>query len=223
MTPLERQIAALERFYGLLPAPPHDPFALLVWEVLSSHTTPGKRDAAFAALKRARALTPDSLWKAPQKALEAAVALAGPYREQRLQALRTGVSLFRRNPRLAAAIAGPLRTARRALKPLPQQGDGGAHRMLLFAAGHPVLPIDQHVQRVALRLGYAPAGLKRSPAALRHQLARVLPAGTGQLRRAFLYLSHHGAATCTRSDPHCAVCPLLTECPEGRKRTTSEI
>ena len=42
---------------------------------------------------------------------------------------------------------------------------------------------------------------------------------TGAFRRAFVYLSHHGAATCTESDPHCTVCPLLKECPEGRTRT----
>ena len=38
--------------------PPRDPFTLFVWEVLSGHSTPRKRDAALASLKRARALTP---------------------------------------------------------------------------------------------------------------------------------------------------------------------
>ena len=38
-------------------------------------------------------------------------------------------------------------------------------------------------------------------------------------RHAYLYLSHHGGATCTEADPHCSVCPLLKECPEGARRT----
>src|SRR5262249_14196906 len=98
----------LEKFYGTLPSPPSDPFTLFVWEVLSTHSTPRKRDAALAALKRARALTPDAMWRAPQKKLESSVALAGPYREQRLKALKTGVDIFRRTPTLAATIRGPL-------------------------------------------------------------------------------------------------------------------
>ena len=55
------------------------------------HSTPRKRDAALAALKRIRALTPDAMWRAPQKKLEDSVPLAGPYVEQRIKALRTGV------------------------------------------------------------------------------------------------------------------------------------
>ena len=48
---------------------------------------------------------------------------------------------------------------------------------------------------------------------------RELPSSIEAFRHAFLYLSHHGGATCTEADPHCQVCPLLTECPEGQKRS----
>ena len=92
MPNLEDRIAELQRFYGLLPSPPRDPFQLFVWEVLSPHATPRKRDAAFSALKKIRALTPDGMWRAPQRKLEDAVALAGPYAELRLRALRIGVT-----------------------------------------------------------------------------------------------------------------------------------
>ena len=92
---LDGLLDRLQQFYGRLPAPPRDPFILFVLEVLSAHSTPRKRDAALAALKRIRALTPDAMWRAPQKKLQDSVALAGPYTEQRLKALRTGVDLFR--------------------------------------------------------------------------------------------------------------------------------
>ena len=105
---LESSLKALQAFYGVLPLPPRDPFMLFVWEVLSVHSTPQKRDAALAALKRIPALTPDSMWRAPQKKLEESVRLAGPYTENRLQALRTGCDLFRRSPNLAKTIRGPL-------------------------------------------------------------------------------------------------------------------
>jgi len=46
---LEALLQKLKKFYGALPAPPRDPFTLFVWEVLSVHSTPYKRDAALAA------------------------------------------------------------------------------------------------------------------------------------------------------------------------------
>jgi endonuclease-3 len=217
---LEALVAALQKFYGALPEPPRDPFMLFVWEVLSTHSTPRKRDAALAALKRIPALTPDAMWRAPQKQLQDTVALAGPYADQRLRALRTGVDLFRRVPKLPAIIRGPLPAARRALKPFPQLGETGAHRMLLFAAGHAILPADARVSRVARRLGYGEASdeFRKQARSVQQALEQELPASIDAFRRAYVYLSHHGAATCTEADPHCSICPLLNDCPEGKSR-----
>ena len=217
---LEQRLTRLEEFYGVLSAPPRDPFILFVWEVLTVHAAPRKVESALSALKRVHALTPDAMWKAPRAKLEAAVALAGPYLEQRLLALRAGIDLFRRSPTLPAVIRGPLPAARRALKRLPQLGDVGAHRMLLFAADHPVLPVDVRVNRVGLRLGYGRPSepFRKSARSVEQALTAELPQTLKAFRRAYLYLSHHGAATCTETDPHCAVCPLLPECPEGKRR-----
>jgi endonuclease-3 len=222
MSRLERLLVELGSFYGRLPLPPADPFTLFVWEVLSVRTTPRQRDAALAALKRVRALTPDSMWRVAQKKLESSVALAGPYLEQRLRALKTGVDLFRRSPGLPAVIRGPLRAARRALKGLPQMGEGGAYRMLLFAAGHRVLPVDARLSRVARRLGYGgrQADVAGTARAIRRAVSAELPATLEAYRLAFAYLDHHGGATCTETDPHCGVCPLRPDCPEGLKRTS---
>jgi endonuclease-3 len=128
--------------------------------------------------------------------------------------------LFRRSPDLPAVIRGPLPAARRALKPFPQLGETGAHRMLLFAADHAILPVDSRVSRVGHRLGYGETAgdFKKQARAVQEALARELPASVDAYRRAFLYLSHHGGATCTETDPHCPICPLLKECPEGQKR-----
>jgi endonuclease-3 len=220
MSRLETLLSDLGRFYGLLPSPPRDPFALFVWEVLSVHSTPSRRDKALAALKRLRALTPDAMWRASHKKLEEAVKLAGPYAEGRLQTLRTGVDVFRRSPDLHTILRGPLVPARRALRGLPQMGEGGAYRMLLFAADHPVLPVDARVSRVARRLGYGDerGSFLKVARSVREAVARELAAEVDPYRRAFLYLSHHGSATCTEAEPHCPVCPLTAGCPEGQKR-----
>jgi endonuclease-3 len=217
---LDAILSRLQKFYGVLPAPPRDPFILFVWEVLSVHTTPRKRDAALAALKRIRALTPDAMWRAPQKQLEECVAIAGPYLEQRLTRLREGVELFRRTPQLTSILEGPLPAARRALKPFPVLGEGGAHRMLLFAANHAVLPVDARVCRVGRRLGYGEelADFRKTSRSVQSALAAELAADADSYRHAYLLLSHHGAATCTEADPHCGVCPLVEDCPDGKRR-----
>jgi endonuclease III len=217
---LERLIDRLTHFYGALPPPPSDAFTLFVREMLSVHSTPRKRDAALAALRRHRALTPDAMWKVAQKKLEESVALAGPYLEQRIRGLKTGVDMFRRNPQLAAAIKGPLASALKSLKGLPQMGEGGGYRMLLFAGAHRVLPVDARVRRVATRLGYGEnaASFSKTARAIRHAVAADLPDSLDAYRRAYMYLDHHGAATCTETDPHCNICPLLEDCPFGRSR-----
>jgi len=217
---LESLLARLRQFYGALLTPPSDPFILFVWEVLSVHSTPRKRDAALAALKRQRALTPDAMWRTPQKTLEDIVAPVGPYVEQRLARLRAGVDLFRKTPDLRTILKGPLPPARRALKPFPTLGEGGSHRMLLFAADHPVLPVDARVSRVARRLGYGGehADFKKMSRSVQAAITPELPPTVDAYRRAYIYLSHHGATTCTEADPHCAVCPLVEECPEGKRR-----
>jgi endonuclease-3 len=220
MTRLQMLLSRLRRFYGLLPAPPRDPFAIFLWEALSVRTTPARRDAALGALKRLRVLTPDAMWRAPQKKLADAVALAGPYQEQRLRALRIGVDLFRRSPTLPAVIRGPLGPARRALKPFPHLGDAYAQRMLLFAADRCVLAVDAHVSRVGRRLGYGQGsdGARKSSRSVQRALSRELAHDADGFRRASVYLSHHALATCTERDPHCHVCPLLQDCPEGKTR-----
>ena len=217
---LDALIDRLQKFYGRLPSPPGDPFTLFVWEVMGVHSTPRKRDAAMAALKRIRALTPDAMWRAPQKKLEDSVALAGPYLEQRVKALRTGVDRFRRTPNLPAIIRGPLAPARKALKGIPQMGEAGAYRMLLFAAGHAVMPVDARISRVARRLGFGEEhkDFSKTARSIREALSPQLPPEPGAYRRSFIYLNHHGATTCTEADPHCSVCPLVDVCPEGAVR-----
>src|SRR5207253_8420826 len=112
--------------------------------------------------------------------------------------------LFRRSPNLPAVIRGPLAAARRALKQLPQLGETSAHRMRLFAANHPILPVDARVTRVGRRLGYGDASddFRKQARSVQEAFTRELPPSAEAFRRAFIYLSHHGAATCTERDPH---------------------
>jgi len=192
----------LERFYGPLPQPPDDPFMLYVWEVLGVRTTAARRDSAMAALRRIPALTPDSMGKAPRAKLEQAVALAGPYREERLRALTSGVDVFKRNRDFPKKFRSDVTAAKEALALLPHLTAISGQWLLLFAGRHPLFPEDPHVRRVLVRL-HSDADVASA------QLGGVVTA----MQRATLYLSHHGKSTCIEADPRCHICPLRSECP----------
>jgi endonuclease III len=217
---LSTVVDALRQFYGRLPDPPNDPFAYFVWEVLAAESAPLKRDAAFLALKKIPALTPDAMHRAPPAKIATAVALAGPYRERRLEALMTGIDRFRRTRDLPRTLRGPLRAARRALRPIPALGTSGAWRLLLFAANRPVLPVETKVERVASRIGYGSesADPRLRARTIRKKLAGELQGDLETIRRTVLYLSHHGSVTCLEREPHCGVCPLARDCAFNSSR-----
>lgn len=217
----DRIIARLRKFYGKLPAPPADPFALFVWQILYNHSTPKKRDASFSGLKRLGALTPDGMWHASPKALAECVHRAGPFGDYRLLALRKGVEVFRRDAGLLETLKGPVPAALRRLKVLPRMsGDGPAYCMLLFAGGQPVLPVNARVARVATRLGYGALGpaFPKIAKSIRQAIGPELGERVTSYRDAYVYFEHHGVATCTETDPQCEKCPLLKDCPFGQNR-----
>lgn len=206
-------VERLRAFYGLLPLPPSSPFPLYVWEVLSVGTTPMRRDAAFNALRRIPALTPDAVARLPQVKIEAAVEHAGPMKDERVRALRAGADLFRREPAIADALAGPLPSALRAVRRIPHLGRASSLKLLL-AAGHPVLPLDENALRVARRLGYGVDARRpvRVLRATRQGVAKECGRDVEALRMVAQFLAHHGLATCTEASPHCGVCPLSADC-----------
>jgi hypothetical protein len=207
-------IRELRAFYGPQPQPPHEPFALYVWEVMNFHAAPLKREAALAALRRIPALTPDSIWKTPLPKLEAAAGLAGPYLDERVRALRAGADVFRRRPEMARAIAGPALGAMRALRALPQLSSAGTSRMLLYAASVPVIPVDAVTARVVVRLGWCEPhpDVRRQARRVRRALDKIVPRDIEVRRRVAQMLEHHGQATCAEFDPHCGICPLAARC-----------
>ena len=179
-------------------------------------TTPTRRDAAFGALRKIPALTSDAIARVPQAKLEAGVALAGALKDERIRALRAGADLFRRTPSIVEDLErGGLR-AFRAARRIPHLGRASSLRLILFSGAAPVLPLDEHALRVALRLGYAKAARERPPARLlsvvRQELLRESGREPDRLRSLAQYFTHHGLSTCTETSPHCRVCPLAFDC-----------
>lgn len=213
-------IAALASFYGPLAPPPGDPFGVFLWSALGMRTTDGRRDAALAALRRIPAMTPDSVRRLGRGRLESIVRLCGPFVDERLMAIETGVDVFRRRRDLGSELAGPLRMAWLAAKDLPHLGEAGAARLLLFTSPHGVVPVDQALCRLAVRLGLTPprSSARRLVRDTRRALSAALPADISARRQAVLYLAHHAQSTCVEGEPHCGVCPLSLSCAYAKTR-----
>ena len=207
-------IPRLVNFYGPLPQPPADAFGMYVWEVLGLKTAAGRRDAAFMALRRVPALTPDSLRKLGRGKLETIVRLCGPFVDERLSALETGAEVFRRQRSFTDRLHGSLRSAWLALRDLPHLGEAGAARLLLFASPHALIPVDAAVTRLAVRLGIVDESenVTRLARTVRRAFGRELPLDPAARRQAALYLAHHAQSTCVEVSPHCGICPIAAAC-----------
>ncbi len=143
----------LREFYGLPPEPPGDPLQFLLWEILSADALPARRDLAWQAFRRIPALTPDSVFRAPIKPINDG--LVGPHRDERVEKIRAATGEIKRHRELfdddvlkSARLLKAWRTFRR-LSDLPRDI---VDRALLFAAGHPVLPLDDGAARVVARI-----------------------------------------------------------------------
>ena len=215
-------IRTLREFYGLQPTPPSDLFQFLIWEVLSEHALPARRDLAWQALRRLPALTPDAVFRAPAKDLLEAIGIAGGSREEKLERIRAIVAEFKRHrDQLSGNVftsAPPLRAAR-ALRRLEHAAPPVRARAMLFAAGQTVLPIDDDVHRVVGRLMGNPKIRRRG--SVRKWLAAQVPQDAAGYREAIIYLRHHAQHTCLKVAPHCGVCPLGPECPSVQRRDST--
>ncbi len=101
------------------------------------------------------------------------------------------------------------------LTALPGVGAKTASCVLLFSLGMPVMPVDTHVHRIALRLGLiAP----RVTAEAAHPLLTAMTPPDRMLE-AHLLLIEHGRRTCKARRPLCEQCVLLDLCPYGRGQT----
>ena len=206
---VHRRLAAT--FGPLDPPTKREPLEELILTVLSQNTNDVNRDRAFAAM-RARYPTWDALADASEDELEEAIRPGGlsNIKATRILAIldeirtREGGSLD-----LSWLHAASTKRVAAYLLSLPGVGPKTVACVLAFSLERPALPVDTHVYRVALRLGFF--GPQTDPIRAHAVLEKVVPP---RLRVSIhVGMIRHGRAICRAGRPACERCPLQDLCP----------
>ena len=98
------------------------------------------------------------------------------------------------------------------LRSFPGVGLKTAKCVMMYSLGRPVLPVDTHTARVAVRLGLVAEGNVAS-------IDRVLPAVVAPALRYDFHVNAvaHGRSVCRAPRPRCSECVLARLCPVGRE------
>jgi endonuclease-3 len=220
----------LRREYGRPVLRPHRaPVDELVLTVLSQNTNDRNRDVAYGRL-RERFGSWDEVRDAPVEEIEEAIRpgglaptkairikqILGEIKERRPGAPGTARRLGNGDD-LSWMEEAPLEEARDYLCELPGVGRKTAACVLLFSYGRPDVPVDTHVYRVGQRLGLWPE--KASFERAHDEMLRLVD-DPDEAYEVHVLLIRHGRRTCTARNPACPRCPLLSLCPEGKRRTS---
>ena len=216
-------VRKLRAFYGAPVAPPpKDPYRLLLFEEVGYLCDDATRVAAYRTLEATVGTKPTEILAAPLAKLRAACrkggAIAVNVRAERLQTIaRRVLDTWGGSPKYISKLTAA--EARKELATFPGVGLAGADRTMVLAGTHPVMALDSNGLRVLQRLGVAPDTGKWNGDydAGRRAAAAALPTRTVSLRTAFLLLRQHGKETCKRAAPRCNRCPVVAECPTGRR------
>src|SRR5215813_13339160 len=184
----------------------------VVATVLSQHTSDVNSERAFARLKE-RFPTWEQVADAPATEVAEAIRCGGIADQKARRILRILAAIEEREGRIDLGRLDDLddAAAEAYLLSLPGVGPKTAACVLVFSMGRAAFPVDTHVHRVAIRLGWVPAN---TTADKTHQILapRVPPAIRYDLHVALIA---HGRTVCRAQRPRCEVCVVRDLCDYG--------
>lgn len=202
--------ALLAHQYGTkMPEKRSDPLSSLIRTILSQSSTSANTSRAFASL-RERFESWDELARASDARIADAIRSGGLANQKapRIRAIVKELLEERGEASLEWIDDLPTAEALEYLMHFKGVGPKTAACVVLFSLRRPVFPVDTHVHRIAIRLGWIPPD---TDAAAAHELLdEMIPDElTYQLH---LNLVQHGRETCHSQNPSCAECVLLELC-----------
>ena len=198
--------------YGVRPHRALAPLDELILTVLSQNTSDINCERAYAAMRERYPSWQDVL-AAPPAQLVAVLRPGGLANQKapRIQAILAQLATSPAGLDLGWLAEQEPEAAMAYLTALPGVGRKTASCVLLFSLGMPVMPVDTHIHRIALRLGQI--GPRVSAGAAHPLLTAITP--PDRMLEAHLLLIEHGRRTCKARRPRCDGCVLLDLCPFG--------
>ena len=184
-------------------------FETLVKTILSQNTTDRNTARALESLSKRFEITPEALAKAELSQIEETIKIAGLHRSKS-KSIRQAAKLIieKHHGKMEPLLSLPIKDARKALIQFDGDGPKTADVVLLFSTNKPTIPVDTHEDRVAKRLGFAPANgnyeLVRQNLQTLYDTRDYLPV--------HLLLIEHGRKYCKARHPLCNKCPIKLYC-----------
>ena len=187
-----------------------DPFETLIATIISQNTADRNTARAFENLSKQFEISPEVLSKAETSQIEKCLQTAGLYKSKAKTIKQVSKAIVEDfHGTLSAILALPLEKARKTLIQFSGIGPKTADVVLLFSAKRPTIPVDTHVNRVAKRLGLAPA--KGKYEIVRKNLQLLF--SSSQYLAVHVLLIAHGRKYCKARRPLCTNCPVNIYCP----------
>jgi len=187
-----------------------DPFKTLIVTIISQNTADRNTARAFERLSKRFEIKPEALAQAENSQIEENLRTAGLYRNKaKIIKQVSRIILERFHGSVQPILSLPIEEARKTLMALPGIGPKTADVVLLFSAKQPTIPVDTHVNRVAKRLGFAPANGDYE--AVRASLQSLY--NPREYLAVHVLLIAHGRRYCKARRPLCAQCPVNMYCP----------
>jgi endonuclease-3 len=212
VAPVAAIVDRLRAAYGVRPHRVLAPLDELILTVLSQNTSDINCGRAYAAMRERYPRWQDVL-AAPPAQLVAVLRPGGLANQKapRIQAILAQLATSPAGLDLGWLAGREPEAAMAFLTALPGVGAKTASCVLLFSLGVPVMPVDTHVHRIAVRLGLI--GRRVGAEAAHPLLTAITP--RDRMLEAHLLLIEHGRRTCKARRPRCDGCVLLDLCPFG--------
>lgn len=208
-------LARLQEAYGR-PRNGHRlaPLDELMLTVLSQNTNDTNRDRAFQAMRRRY-----PTWEAVLGASDAALARtirAGGLSNQKAARIRAILARIRRERGdldLGFLRRWPAARVADYLSSFKGVGEKTVNCVLLFSLGKAAFPVDTHIHRLSIRLGFVD---EKADAAEAHRvLGALVP--PRDYYPAHMNLIRHGREVCRARRPQCDACVAFRHCPSRRE------
>lgn len=199
----------LEHLYGRKPFKPHDGMDELVSCILSQSTTDANRDRGFDAIK-ARYANWQEVSDAPTAEFIDTIRPAGLANSKgpRIQNALARIYAERGAYNIDFLADLPIEEAKAWLTSLPGVGPKTAAIVLCFGYGRQAFPVDTHIHRVGIRLGFLPPRISADAA---HPLMEAI-VPPEEYYPFHLQMIYHGRTLCRARTPLCDRCPLQVCC-----------